>query len=602
MNTNISRTVDAIYLRPKKSIHGGHVLMNLSTGKLITCTKVKQVTITSLVIKAVKASATKQGFKSLKFFNRRKKEDLILDSDLITGVDESTQNNDKYPESDDSNYSDSDKEDDMPFEENNYYQEDKFNEEELQENLTDMMEDDQPQPTEVNIEDANEEKMENETEDVANELELDDDDKFEKDNEETVKTTTEHNPLVEQPSRTRSGKSFSQIARDGVEYSVMPKLISRKYNVRKRKHTMETRVQKVKFSKDMERSSHRSEMCHNLIHQEIGTSNKVQYNRETGLFMARTMHDMRELCMKFGVSFTQQYSLNRGIKKFGGRTKAEATSEVDQLYQRDCWKPIQIKNLTQSERKKAQECFILITQKYDGIVKGSLVFNGKPTRNYITKEDSASSTAANESTAITCAIDAYEGRDVATADVPNSFLQTDMPEPKPGEDRVIMKITGEQVDMMLELDLTLYPNYVVYKRKRKVIYVVILKALYVMLVASLFWYEKFIKDLQSIGFVFNPYNPCVANRMINGKQHTVRFRVDNIMSSHVDSKVINKFLQWLHRNYGKLKKVSATRGKIREYLGMTIDFLNKGKVKFKMIDFVEKMIEDFHVNFRQTRR
>ena len=99
---------------------------------------------------------------------------------------------------------------------------------------------------------------------------------------------------------------------------------------------METRVRMVKFSKDVEKSSHRSEMCHNLIHQEIETSNKVQYNRETGLFMACTMHDMRELCMKFGVSFVLQQSLKRGIKKFGVRAKTGATSKVDQLYQKDC--------------------------------------------------------------------------------------------------------------------------------------------------------------------------------------------------------------------------------------------------------------------------
>ena len=150
-----------------------------------------------------------------------------------------------------------------------------------------------------------------------------------------------------------------------------------------------------------------------------------------------------------------------------------------------------------------------------------------------------------------------------------------------------MKITGELVDMMVELDLELYLNYVVYKGKRKVIYVVILKVLYGILVASLLWYKKFRKDLESIGFVFNLYNPCVANRMINGKQHTMRFHVDHIMPSHVVSKVNDKFLRLLHRNDG-----------VHEYLGTTIDFSNKGKVKLTMIDYVKKMIKDFSVNFK----
>ena len=32
---------------------------------------------------------------------------------------------------------------------------------------------------------------------------------------------------------------------------------------------------------------------------------------------------------------------------------------------------------------------------------------------------------------------------------------------------------------------------------------------------------------KEIGFVFNPYDPCIANRMKAGGQHTVRFHVDD---------------------------------------------------------------------------
>jgi hypothetical protein len=43
--------------------------------------------------------------------------------------------------------------------------------------------------------------------------------------------------------------------------------------------------------------------------------------------------------------------------------------------------------------------------------------------------------------------------------------------------------------------------------------------------------------------VFNPYDPCVANKMIDGKQHTVRFHVDDLKSFHVNSKVNDEFLK-----------------------------------------------------------
>ena len=88
-----------------------------------------------------------------------------------------------------------------------------------------------------------------------------------------------------------------------------------------------------------------------------------------------------------------------------------------------------------------------------------------------------------------------------------------------------------------------------------------LQALYGMLTASLLWYLKFKKDLENIGFKFNDYDPCIANRLVNGYQHTVRFHVDDLLSSHVDPKVNDRFQVWLEKMYGKYKAVEPTRGK-----------------------------------------
>ena len=64
--------------------------------------------------------------------------------------------------------------------------------------------------------------------------------------------------------------------------------------------------------------------------------------------------------------------------------------------------------------------------------------------------------------------------------------------------------------------------------------------------------------LEGICFKFNDYNPYIANRMVNGKQHTVRFHVDDLLSSHVDPKVKDRFAQWLEKMYGKYKAVEPT--------------------------------------------
>ena len=86
----------------------------------------------------------------------------------------------------------------------------------------------------------------------------------------------------------------------------------------------------------------------------------------------------------------------------------------------------------------------------------------------------------------------------------------------------------------------------VYENGKKVLYVEVLQALYGMLIAAMLWYKEFRTSLESIGFKFNPYDPCMANRMVNKLQHTVRFHVDDLKSSHKDPEVNTKFLAWLN--------------------------------------------------------
>ncbi len=74
--------------------------------------------------------------------------------------------------------------------------------------------------------------------------------------------------------------------------------------------------------------------------------------------------------------------------------------------------------------------------------------------------------------------------------------------------------------------------------------------------------------------------------MINGKLQTVRFHVDDLMSSQVDKKVNDDFLIWLNKKYGEHGDVTATRGITHDYLGMTFEFGN-GEVKVNMIEYIE---------------
>jgi len=122
---------------------------------------------------------------------------------------------------------------------------------------------------------------------------------------------------------------------------------------------------------------------------------------------------------------------------------------------------------------------------------------------------------STKSTLLKAVIEAEEGRDVATCDIPNAFIQTDIEEFNSKGNQTIMKIRGACVDILCAMD-PCYREYVVYEGKHKLLYVHITKAIYGLLVSAMLFYMKLVKDLKNIGFVLNPYDPCVANKMIEG--------------------------------------------------------------------------------------
>ena len=184
------------------------------------------------------------------------------------------------------------------------------------------------------------------------------------------------------------------------------------------------------------------------------------------------------------------------------------------------------------------ESLIVLTEKRDGRVKARTCANRSTQRDYIPREDAASPTASTDCVLITGVIEAKQQRDIMTLDIPNAFVQTSIP---PGEEKVIKKIRGVLVDILCELAPEVYKDYVVRERKNKLLYVEMLKALYGMLVASLLYYKKFPEDIATIGFEVNPYDVCVANRIVHDNQHTIVWHVDDVKSSHIDPTVNDEF-------------------------------------------------------------
>ena len=128
---------------------------------------------------------------------------------------------------------------------------------------------------------------------------------------------------------------------------------------------------------------------------------------------------------------------------------------------------------------------------------------------------------------------------------------------------------------------------------QKVLYVHITKSIYGLLVSAMLFYKKLVADLTEYGFEANPYDPCVANKMVKGKQLTVSWHVDDSKASHMDPNIITESNQWIKDTYGAIGKVKCTRGKIHEYLGMKLDYGIKGQVSVDMVAYVETMVNSF---------
>jgi hypothetical protein len=93
-----------------------------------------------------------------------------------------------------------------------------------------------------------------------------------------------------------------------------------------------------------------------------------------------------------------------------------------------------------------------------------------------------------------------------------------------------------------------------------------------------------------LGYVLNDYDPCVANKMINGKQSTIAWYVDDNKISHEDPKVNSETVRIIEETFGKM---TVTRGKKHVFLGMNVTYNDNGSATINMKDYLKEAIADF---------
>ncbi len=109
---------------------------------------------------------------------------------------------------------------------------------------------------------------------------------------------------------------------------------------------------------------------------------------------------------------------------------------------------------------------------------------------------------------------------------------------------------------------------------------------------------KFVTSLTKKGFKLNPFDGCVANKIVNGKQIIICFHVDDCKISHESTKVVDKLIDWLQAKYESifedgLGAMNVQRGKVHKYLGMGLDFPLKEKCIVTMHDYLDGILKVF---------
>ena len=106
---------------------------------------------------------------------------------------------------------------------------------------------------------------------------------------------------------------------------------------------------------------------------------------------------------------------------------------------------------------------MFLKRKRTSNIKARGCANGRPQREFISKDESSSPTVTTYALFISSAMEAMEGWQVLTCDIPGAFLQADWPE----DNDCYLKFEGLMVKMICEIDPNCLKYVLINKRTDK---------------------------------------------------------------------------------------------------------------------------------------
>ena len=264
-------------------------------------------------------------------------------------------------------------------------------------------------------------------------------------------------------------------------------------------------------------------------------------------------------------------------------------AELQQMVDKKVWHAVHAHNLTAAQRSSILRSSMFLKDKYlpSGEFekfKARLVAGGDMQDKglYQDKMDLASPTAATSSVFVVTAIAAHENRTTRVIDIGGAFLLADI------------KLTGIVVHVRLNKIMTailvkIDQSYTEFVDRNGTLVVELDKALYGCVEAAALWHQDLSKTLVDFGYVRNPYDICVFNKLNEaGVQCTIVLHVDDLLVTCYDERAIDELEACLRLAY---PEITVQGGEVIGYLGMTFDFRVKGEVKVTMANTITEVLD-----------
>lgn len=330
------------------------------------------------------------------------------------------------------------------------------------------------------------------------------------------------------------------------------------------------------------------------LHQNRGADNEEptqdSESEDSGSGKALPRHSTRQ---KKRPSRYQLYtclhiSAKKGLRMFGKAASDAMFKEIKQLlHEKEAMHPVDGKKLSKRQLKKKIRSLMFLKPKFDAMgrfekIKARLVANGSQQDRKLF-EDLSSPTAAMSSIFMVLAIAATERRRKATVDVTGAYLNAEM--------------TGEMVVMELDavvarIVLLAAPDAKQYMDDRGRMLVVLDKALYGCVQSAKLWYDTVSAYLRKIGYESNDVDPCIMNKVVNGKQCTICLFVDDILVTCEDEAGIDQLIDALKAEYGE---ITVHRDECDlSYIGMHLHS-NGNKISVSQLAYVMELLTKYQI-------